>query len=443
MEPIPCPRVDLMRRLGIEPDPWQIEVLEGEHPRLLLNCCRQAGKSTVVAVLGLLQAMFIPMTRVLIVSRSHRQSKELLRQMRFYHQLFGERLHLHHSSEVLEFTNLSRIVSMPCQEETIRGFAHVNLLIIDEAARVPDSLYRTVRPMLAVSKGRLICLSTPHGRRGFFWQAWAKGGADWHRIEVPAGRIPRIGPEFLAEERRALGDSFYRQEYECSFESLEGLVYPDFARCVESGVSVQWSVVSGQWQAMMQTWGRRNGKPAIAAGALVASGAGPLPAVNWPLATDSAEGVGGLDFGFRNPFAAIWGYVDRDDVLWLVGEHYAKQQPLSHHVRYLPRNVTWYADPSGANEIAELRCADYVIRRGDNALRTGIAAVTARLRAGKLRILEGRCPNLLAEACLYRWSAASAERGDAEAPVDDHNHALAALRYLVSRLDKRKMARVA
>src|SRR5437588_4144921 len=75
------PAVELMRHLGLEPDPWQLEVLEGGHQRLLLNCCRQAGKSTVVAMLGLVEALFVPLTRVLLVSRSHRQSTELFRIM--------------------------------------------------------------------------------------------------------------------------------------------------------------------------------------------------------------------------------------------------------------------------------------------------------------------------------------------------------------------------
>jgi hypothetical protein len=34
-----------MRNLGLDPDPWQIEVLQGGHPRLLLNCCRQTKQS--------------------------------------------------------------------------------------------------------------------------------------------------------------------------------------------------------------------------------------------------------------------------------------------------------------------------------------------------------------------------------------------------------------
>jgi hypothetical protein len=382
-----------MRNLGLEPDPWQVEVLQAEHPRLLLNCCRQAGKSTVVDLLGLVEALFTPASKVLLVSRSLRQAAELFRIVTDFHRRLGSPLLERQTAQELEFSHHGRIVCLPCKEETIRGFSRVHLLIIDEAARVPDDLYRAVRPMLAVSHGRLICLSTPYGKRGFFHDAWAHGGDDWARIQVPAERIGRITPEFLAAERRGLGESWFRQEYGCSFEALEGLVYPDFARCVA---------------------------------------AGPAP--------EGGRKVGGIDFGFRNPFAAVWGSLDRDGVLWLTREHYCRQKPLSYHAQHLPRDVTWYADPSGATERCELRCAGFVVREGDNALRPGIAAVSARLEGGTLRVVEGRCPNLLAEAALYRYSADPRDR-QAEVPVDEHNHALAALRYLVSRLDARRMAR--
>src|SRR5262245_29226091 len=301
------PAVQLMRKLGLEPDPWQVQVLESDHPRLLLNCCRQAGKSTAVALLGLAEAVFVPGTKVLLVSRSARQSAELFRRVADFHRRLDSPLLQRRTATELELANFSRVVSLPCREDTIRGYDNVALLVIDEAARVPDDLYRAVRPMLAVSDGRLICLSTPYGKRGFFHDAWARGGADWKRIEVPAAHVRRITPAFLAEERRALGESWYRQEYCCSFEALEGLVYPDFARCVI---------------------------------------AGPAPA--------GGRRVGGIDFGFRNPFAAVWGVVDRDGVLWLTGEHYARQQPLSYHAERLPREVIWYADPSGATERCEL-----------------------------------------------------------------------------------------
>jgi hypothetical protein len=114
----------------------------------------------------------------------------------------------------------SRIVSLPGREGTIRGYSGVRLLIVDEAAWVPNDLYVSVRPMLAVSGGRLVALSTPHGNRGWWYEAW-RSEEPWERYEVPASRCPRISPAFLAEERRALGDWWYRQEYACAFLDAE------------------------------------------------------------------------------------------------------------------------------------------------------------------------------------------------------------------------------
>jgi len=388
--------VRVMNNFGLAPDPWQLDVLTGSHRRLLLNCCRQAGKSTVVAVHALLQAVYTPDLLVLLLSRSHRQSAELFHSLTGFYGHIKAPIRLRQTVEELALTNGSRIVSLPCREETIRGYANVGLLIIDEAARVPDDLYRAVRPMLAVSGGSLICMSTPFGKRGFFYEAWANGGDDWQRIEVHAEQIPRIEPTFLAQERRCLGESFFRQEYECSFEALEGLVYPDLATCV-------------------------------------------VPARTGDTRKEGKQ-VGGIDFGFRNPFAAVWGVLDGDNVLWLEGEHYCRERPLSYNAARLPREVQWYADPAGANERAELLCAGFTVRKGDNALRTGIAAVTARIQSARLKIVAGACPNLLAEASLYRYSDDPREK-NRETPVDDHNHALGALRYLITRIDARKLAR--
>ena len=112
----------------------------------------------------------------------------------------------------LQLHNKSRIVSLPGKEQTVRGFSGVSLLIVDEAARVADALYYAVRPMLAVSQGRLILLSTPFGKRGFFFNEWTESAA-WKRIKITAYECPRISNEFLEEERAALGEWHFKQEY--------------------------------------------------------------------------------------------------------------------------------------------------------------------------------------------------------------------------------------
>ena len=80
----------------------------------------------------------------------------------------------------------SRIVGLPQVETNIRGFSNVSLLLIDEASRVPDNVYRALRPVLSASDGDLWLMSTPNGKRGFFWDAWARGGDDRQRVEAPA-----------------------------------------------------------------------------------------------------------------------------------------------------------------------------------------------------------------------------------------------------------------
>lgn len=364
---------------------------------MLLNCSRQAGKSTVVAALALHTLLFRPGSLVLLLSPSLRQSVELFRKLTECEGALGRPPDARVRTQTrLELPNGSRAVCLPGREDTVRSFSGVALLVIDEAARVPDDLYRSVRPMLAVSDGRLVCLSTPFGKRGFFHDEWHDKRATWQRVRVTWRDCPRIRPEFIAEETRAMGESWVRQEYECSFEALEGLVYPDFEAL-----------------AAQDDWAEPHGRK-----------------------------VGGIDFGFRNPFCALWGVLDRDDVLWIAGERYLRQTPLHEHAAALPRGVLWFADPAGRTEAEELRHAGLLVRPGVNDIQAGIAAVSARLRTGRLRVHRASCPNLLAEATRYRYPTAHDGRPTSEVPIDEHNHALAALRYLVSRLDAGLMARI-
>src|SRR5262249_46209279 len=116
---------------------------------------------------------YSPGALVLLCSPSLRQSGELFRKVLHLFEALQRPVAVRTTSALqLELVNGSRILSLPAQEETIRGYSGVNLLLIDEAARVPDALYRSVRPMLAVSQGRLVALSTPYGKRGWFYEEW-------------------------------------------------------------------------------------------------------------------------------------------------------------------------------------------------------------------------------------------------------------------------------
>ncbi len=215
-----------LQRQGLTPDPWQTDVLRSTAQQTLLLCTRQAGKSTTTAALATHTAVYEPGSLVLIGSPSLRQSVELFRKMKQCYQSLGSVPSIVKDNQTsLELANGSRIEALPENETTIRGFSNVRLLLIDEAARVADPYYFAIRPVLAVSGGRLVALSTPYGQRGWFWQEWQSGGAEWQRVRITAYDCPRISRQFLEEERRALGERWFNQEYLCSFEDSVAQIF--------------------------------------------------------------------------------------------------------------------------------------------------------------------------------------------------------------------------
>jgi hypothetical protein len=109
--------------------------------------------------------------------------------------------------------NRSRIVSLPGDSKTIRGYSAPTLVALDEAAYVTDEMQVALRPMMAVGRGRLILMSTPAGRRGTFFEVWNNGGSDWEKIFITARDCPRISEKFLDQELLTLGPVLYSQEY--------------------------------------------------------------------------------------------------------------------------------------------------------------------------------------------------------------------------------------
>lgn len=219
--------VQLAVRAGMTPDPWQAGLLRSTDRQIILNCSRQAGKSTVSSLLALHTSLYAPPAPTLLLSPSLRQSQELFRKVKDGYNAVGRQVCgvAEESALRLELTNGARIICLPGTEQTVRGFSGVGLLVVDEASRVSDDLYYAIRPMLAVSGGRIVLLSTPFGRRGFFFDEWTSGGKNWRRVEIPADKVPRISKAWLAQERRQIGDWWFKQEYGCQFVETSDQVF--------------------------------------------------------------------------------------------------------------------------------------------------------------------------------------------------------------------------
>lgn len=212
----------ILEEAGVTPDSWQVEVLRCWEKDVLLNVTRQGGKSFTTAALAIRTALLEPPALILVLSRSLRQAGELFQaKLKPLYRAMGEPVKVRRETALqLELENGSRLISLPGNEETIRGYSGVNLLILDEASRIPDDLFRSVRPMLAVSGGRMAALSTPWGRRGWFFEQATSLNPTWRRWVIPASKCPRITPEFLRQERLMHGETWFKQEYCCSFEDV-------------------------------------------------------------------------------------------------------------------------------------------------------------------------------------------------------------------------------
>jgi hypothetical protein len=164
---------------------------------VLLCCSRQAGKSTTVAALAVHTALFRVPALTLILAPSQRRSGETFRKIKDAYNALGRPAGaVVENQSTLELANGSRVVCLPGKEATVRSFSAVDLLILDEAARVADDLYRTVRPMLAVSSGRR-AISCPEvtARRYDGWRADCEN----HDAGPLQGRSPQVrGPSLSA-----------------------------------------------------------------------------------------------------------------------------------------------------------------------------------------------------------------------------------------------------
>lgn len=278
----------IFRVNGLEPDPAQVELLTCKDKNVLVLWTRQfAGKSQTAATIALYHAITNPGkygrgSTALIFSSTLRESVELLRKVR--HLRYGL-IHRHlpaakkswrpksiskdvkryqemcgddgwqepllppeinavtDAKTMIELENGSRIISLPAKSQSVVGYT-VDLLILDEAKIIPDDLYRSVRPMLATTGGRMLALSTPLGQRGWFWEAWKQcedaklhgEPSPYRQFKRTCWECPRRDEAFLANERKMIGEYWFKQEYEVEFLSPMGAVFrtEDVERTLET-----------------------------------------------------------------------------------------------------------------------------------------------------------------------------------------------------------------
>lgn len=128
----------------------------------------------------------------------------------------------------IRWSNGSSAISLPDSPSGVVGVRQPHMLVIDEGAKVSDALYYSVYPMAGLENCEIDALSTPFGKRGWFFELFddASGkGVNWEKHLITADECPRLSPEFLAEARLQMGDRWFKQEFYCDFVDAVDAVF--------------------------------------------------------------------------------------------------------------------------------------------------------------------------------------------------------------------------
>ena len=193
-------------------DDWQKEVLKTEG-NIVLRSGRQCGKSTIISIKAAEEALNKPNQLILIAACVLDQAELIFRKAREYiearykNQIVG-RVTLH----FLELKNGSKILCRAIGDtgEGIRGYT-ANIIIIDEAAFVNERVWSAITPIISVSHGKMILLSTPHGRKGYYYNCFSD--KDYTSFHVSALDCPRHTKEFLDKAEARMTKVEFATEY--------------------------------------------------------------------------------------------------------------------------------------------------------------------------------------------------------------------------------------
>ncbi len=158
----------------------------------------------------------------------------------------------------------------------------------------------------------------------------------------------------------------------------------------------------------------------------------------------------GMDFGYRSPTVIVWGALSPAGVLHFVRERVASRCLLSEHIDAMledeGRKPAWIGiDPAGwqgnaqtgLSDAQQLQRAGLSVRARRTTIRAGLDLLRARLRPATgepTLFISPECPHLIESLERYHYDM---QRPMSEEPAKDGpDHAVDALRYLVTNLDR-------
>lgn len=124
---------------------------------------------------------------------------------------------------------------------SIRGNTISGILIIDEASYFPDILpngediwYNVIQPITKVRCEKIIMISTPAGKRGFFYQHYMRaleGKEGYACMKRTIYDDDLASEEYIEEQKKSIPEKIFAQEYECVFLDSSLTFFEGFENC--------------------------------------------------------------------------------------------------------------------------------------------------------------------------------------------------------------------
>ncbi len=286
--------------------------------------------------------------------------------------------------------------------ETLRG-QKFDLIVLDEVASMRNfklHWQEVIRPTLTDTKGEAIFISTPKGFNHFYELFnMQETDPDFKSFHFSTYDNPHIPVEEIDKASHELTSDRFAQEYMADFRKTEGLVYKEFDRERNVVTDADMDILKGNGLSMREL-------------------------------------LVGVDFGYTNPCAVLSVWRDSSDTLYVLNEFYERRRndaQVAEYVASLKANKV-FPDPEAPAAIEELRKRNVNLRdvvKGKDSIKNGIDRVRELLKAQKL-FVHNSCENLIMEFETYVYPDKKPDHNENENPIDENNHALDALRYVVA-----------
>lgn len=376
-------------KVPFRPDPLQTRVLHDDHPRKLCVWGRRRGKTTTAMLWLQKRALTRANSTCWYVAPTYKQAKRIAWQAakRLYTtSILSKRPN--ESELSFTFKNGSTVTLMGAEDpDSLRGPGLWGVVLDEYGTMRQDAWSLAIRPMLSDTGGHALFIGTPNALRGphleQLYREIEKGALypTWISWFSPTEDAAHIPPSEIETARKEMRPWEFRQEYEASFETLSGRVWPEFnMETIENGGHVI-----------------------------------PLDGDKTELDCPAGWSVSvGLDWGWSHPFAAVWLAHANDGTgrCVVLAEHVLTRTHIIEHMRHIIRvckryggieNCRFYADPSRPDYIDEVQNVYHLpVVPANNGVEIGVDRV-GRLFAQNLLMVYDGCPNLIRGLMEYSY----------------------------------------